>query len=125
MTVIVEDTVTLQPIQPASGLLACPEQDIILNCTIVRVSDIQGVLQPALTWQYRGDSIVYNSALVSSDFYTAVFYAVNLTVMSTVTINSVPLSYNNSTINCLSPATTIHSETITIAGSNITYFSTN
>ena len=100
MTVIVEDTVTLQPIQPASGLSACPEQDVILNCTIVRVTNIQGVEPPSLEWQYRGDTIIYNSPSHTSDFYTAVFHVVGLTAMSTATINSVPLSYHNSTINC-------------------------
>ena len=114
---IVVDTVTLQPIQPASGS-ACPGQDVILNCTIVRVTNTPGVIPPVLTWQYRGDTIAYNSPQSdSSDFYTAVFHVVNLTVMSTATIDSVPLSHHNSMINCLSPQSTIHSETITIAGS--------
>ena len=116
--IVVEDTVTLQPIQPASGS-ACPEQDVILNCTIVRVTNTPGVIPPVLTWQYRGYIIAYNNPSDSSDFYTAVFYAVNFTVMSTATINSVPISHNNSTINCLSAASTIHSETITIAGTNV------
>ena len=100
MTVQVEDTVTLQPIQPASGLSACPGQDFTLNCTIVRVTNTPGVVPPSLTWQYRGDFIVYLNPSDNSDFYTAVFHAVNLTVMSTATISSVLLSHHNSTINC-------------------------
>ena len=38
--VTAQDTVTLQPIQPASGLSACPGQDVTLNCTIVRMTTI-------------------------------------------------------------------------------------
>ena len=118
MTAQVLDTVTLQPVLPASGLSACPGQDVTLNCTIVRVITQQGVTPspPVLTWQYRGDTIAYNNPSDSSDYYTAVFHAIGLTTMSTATINSVPLSHHNSMINCLSPATTAHSETITIAG---------
>ena len=78
-----------------------------------------GVLPPPLTWQYRGDTIVYNNPFDSSDYYTAVYHVVGLTVMSTATIDSVPLSHHNSMINCLSPISTIHSETITIAGKYI------
>ena len=119
MTAQVIDTVTLQPIQPASGLSACPGQDVTLNCTIVRMTTIPGVLPPPLTWQYRGDTIAYNNPSDSSDYYTAVFHAVGLTVMSTATISSVPFSHHNSTINCLSPITAIHSETIKIAGNEV------
>ena len=74
MTVQVEDTVTLQPIQPASGLSACPGQDFTLNCTIVRVTNTPGVVPPSLTWQYRmKDFIVYLNPSDNSDkFYTAI-----------------------------------------------------
>ena len=118
MTAQVVDTVTLQPVLPASGLSACPGQDVTLNCTIVRMTTQQGVTPPppVLTWQYRGDTIASNNPSTSSDYYTAVYHVVGLTTMSTATINSVPLSQHNSMINCLSPATTVHSETITIAG---------
>ena len=30
------DTVTLQPVLPASGLSTCPGQDVTLNCTAIR-----------------------------------------------------------------------------------------
>ena len=119
MAAQVVDTVTLQPVLPASGLSACPGQDVTLNCTIVRMSTQQGVTPPpppVLNWQYRGDTIASNNPSLSSDYYTAAFHVVGLTTMSTATINSVPLSHHNSMINCLSPATTAHSETITIAG---------
>ena len=119
VTAQVEDTVTLQPVLPASGLSACPGQDVTLNCTIVRMTTLSGVTPPLLIWQYRGDTIAYNNPSTSSDYYTAVFHAVNLTVMSTATINSVSLSHHNSMINCLSPLTTAHSETITIAGNEV------
>ena len=113
-----QDTVILQPIQPTSGLSACPGQDVTLNCTIVRMTKPE-VQPPPLTWQYRGDEIEYTANSPANSYYTAVFHAVNLTVMSTATINSVPLSHHNSTINCLSPQSTIHSETITIAGNEV------
>ena len=116
---VVADTVTLQPVLPASGLSACPGQDVTLNCTIVRMTTLSGVEPPIVTWQYRGDTIAYNNPSDSSDYYTAVFHVVGLTVMSTATINSVLLSHHNSIINCRSPATTILSETITIAGNEV------
>ena len=119
MTAQVEDTVTLQPVLPASGLSACPGQDVTLNCTIVRMTTIPEVLPPAVTWQYKGDTIAYNNPSQSSDYYTAVFHVVGLTVMSNATINSVLLSHHNSMINCRSPISTIHSETITIAGNEV------
>ena len=118
----VEDTITLQPVLPASGLSACPGQDVTLNCTAVRMTTIpDGVLPPPLTWQYRGDTIAYNNpSQSSSDYYTAVFHAVNFTVMSTATINSVSLSHHNSTITCISSASlTQPSETITLAGNEL------
>ena len=94
---VVVDTVILQPVLPASGLSACPGQDVTLNCTIVRMTTQQGVTPPpptVLNWQYRGDTITYNVASDSSDYYTAV-------------------------VGDLSPTTTIHSETITIAGNEV------
>ena len=100
---VVVDTVTLQPVLPASGLSACPGQDVTLNCTIVRMTSLSGVIPPPLIWQYRGDTIKYNDNQPNSnDYYSAVFHVVGLTVMSTATINSVPLTYHNSMINCLS-----------------------
>ena len=119
VTAQVNDTVTLQPIQPTSGLSACPGQDVTLNCIIVRMSTVPEVIPPPLTWQYRGDTIAYNNPSDSSDYYTAVFHVVGLTVMSTATINSVLLSHHNSMINCFSPQSTKHSETITIAGNKV------
>ena len=117
---VVVDTVTLQPVLPASGLSACPGQDVTLNCTIVRMTTLSGVIPPSLTWQYRGDTIAYNSPPSdSSVYYTAVFHVVGLTVMSTAIINSVQLSHHNSMINCRSPASAVHSETITIAGNEV------
>ena len=70
VTAQVEDTVTLQPVLPASGLSACPGQDVTLNCTIVRMTTLSGVVLPALTWQYRGDTISYNNPSASSDYYS-------------------------------------------------------
>ena len=115
MAAQVVDTVTLQPVLPASGLSACPGQDVTLNCTIVRMTSLSGVLPPPLIWQYRGDTIKYNANSPDSSYYTAVFHVVGLTVMSTATINSVPLSHHNSTITCLSDILPpIYSETITL-----------
>ena len=83
------------------------------------MTTLSEVVPPTLQWQYRGDTIAYNSNSPASSNYTAVFHAVNLTVMSTATINSVPLSHHNSMIDCLSPQSTTHSETITIAGNEV------
>ena len=119
---VVVDTVTLQPVLPASGLSACPGQDVTLNCTIVR-NMTTGDIPPALTWQYRGDTIKYNANSPASSYYTAVFHVVGLTVMSNATINSVSLSHHNIMIYCQSQLhghqSTIHSENITIAGNEV------
>ena len=112
----VEDTVILHPVQPASGISACPGQDVTINCTIVRVTNTPGVEPPPLQWQYRGDLISYNNPSASSDYYTLVSHVVGLTVMSIATINSVQLSDHDNNITCRSQISTIHSETITIAG---------
>ena len=121
MAAQVVDTVTLQPVLPASGLSACPGQDVTLNCTIVRMTTLSGVTPPPLTWQYSGDTIQYNNPQSTSVYYTAVFHVIGLTVMSTATINSVPLSHHSSMINCQlqDDQSTIHSETITIAGNEV------
>ena len=112
----VEDIVTLHPVQPASGLSACPGQNITINCTIVRITNIPGVVPPPLQWQYRGDTIIYDDAFASSDYYTLVSHVVGLTVMSIATIDSVQIFDHNNNITCRSQISTIHSETITIAG---------
>ena len=112
----VEDTVILHPVQPASGLSACPGQNVTINCTIVRVTNIPGVVPPPLQWQYRGDIILYSSQSQTSVYYTVVSHVVGLTVMSIATINSVQISDHNNNITCRSQISTIHSETITIAG---------
>ena len=112
----VEDTVILHPVQPASGLSACPGQDVTINCTIVRVTNIPGLVPPPLQWQYRGDLIVYDNPSQTSVYYTVVSHVVGLTVMSIATINSVQISDHGNNITCRSQISTIHSETITIAG---------
>ena len=98
----VEDTVILHPVQPASGLSACPGQDVTINCTIVRITNIPDVVPPPLEWQYRGDQIIYNDQFASSDFYTLVSHVVGLTVMSNATINSVQISDHDRIITCRS-----------------------
>ena len=111
-----EDTVILHPVQPASGLSACPGQDVTINCTIVRMTNIPNAAPPPLQWQYRGDLKVYNDPSHTSVYYTVVSHVVGLTVMSNATINSVQISDQNRMITCRSQISTIHSETITIAG---------
>ena len=113
------DTIILHPVQPASGLSACPGQDVTINCTIVRVTNIPGVVPPPLQWQYRGDLIVYNNPSHTSDYYTVVSHVVGLTVMSNATINSVLLSDHDNNITCDHESAffgIVKSETIMIAG---------
>ena len=88
----VVDTVILHFVQPASGLSACPRQVVTINCTTVRVTNIPNVVPPPLTWQYRGDLIVYDDPSHTSVYYTVVSHVVGLTVMSNATINSVQIS---------------------------------
>ena len=121
----VEDTVILHPVQPASGLSACPGQDVTINCTIVRVTNIPGVVPPPLQWQYRGDIIVNDVPSHTSDYYTVVSHVVGLTVMSNATINSVRISDHDSAITCRSQISTTHSETITIAGNEVSIKNTD
>ena len=107
------DEITLQAIVPPSGVSACPGQDVTINCTVSRMG---GILIPALTWRYRGDNIVFNTASDSSVYYTAVFHAVGQTVLSNATISSVQLSHHDTVIICVSPASIGHSKIIKIAG---------
>ena len=80
--VTAQDTVTLLPVQPASGVSACPGQDVTINCTIVRVTNIPGAEQPTLTWVYRDIRLIYRAGVLlptsdpprlNNDVYTAVF----------------------------------------------------
>ena len=113
----VEDTVMLHPVQPASGLSACPGQDVTINCTIVRMTNIPNAVPAPLTWQYRGDLIIYDDPSQTSVYYTVVSHVVGLTVMSNATIDSVLLSDHDNNITCRSLISTVtHSETITLAG---------
>ena len=115
--VVLEDTVILHPVQPAGGLSACPGQDVTINCTIVRMTNIPNAEPPPLQWQYRGDLIVYNNPSHTSVYYTVVSHVVGLTVMSNATINSVLLSDHDNNITCESAVFGIvKSETIMIAG---------
>ena len=116
----VVDTVILHPVQPASGISACPGQDVEFNCTIVRVTNIPGVVPPPLQWQYRGDLIIYNNPMHTSVYYTVVSHVVGLTVMSDATINSVQISDQNGIITCQS-LSAINTMKITIAGKSLTF----
>ena len=96
-----QDTVTLQPVLPASGLSACPGQDVTINCTIVRMTYVQKAEQPTLTWVYRNINISSaTSDSLNNNVYTAVFNYSHNFVTSIATIINVPLSHNNSSISC-------------------------
>ena len=106
--VTAQDTVTVQQIEPASGLSACPGQDVTINYTIVRVTNIPGAEQPTLTWVYRDIRLIYRagvlqptSAPLNNGVYTAVFSYSHFFVSSTATILNVSLSHHNSSIQCL------------------------
>ena len=123
MTAQIVDNVTLQPVLPASGLSACPGQDVTLNCTIVRMSTVPGVVQPILTWEYRNIRLEYmsgsltpNSAPLNNSVYTAVFNYSHFFVASTATIINIPLSHHSSSIRCIATFGTPGVETIRIAG---------
>ena len=102
--VTAQDTVTLLPVQPASGVSACPGQDVTINCTIVSVTNIPGVEQPTLTWVYRDIRLIYRDGVLqptsdplNNGVYTAVFSYSHFYVNSVATILNVPLSHHNST----------------------------
>ena len=110
------DTVTLQPVLPASGLSACPGQNVTLNCTVNRPDN--SMTPPLMTWVYRS---VYgirsdgtSTANSPHDIFTATFVG-DYIVISNATIFIVPLFYHNSEMMCRSPLTT-KSVTISITG---------
>ena len=123
----VADTITLQPVLPASGLSACPGQDVTINCTIVRTSDVPGAVQPTLTWEYKNIRVEYMSGSLTSNsplnngVYTAVFNYSHFFVASTATILNVPLSHHSSSIRCIATLDIPHLETLRIAGISICY----
>ena len=100
------DTVTLQPVLPASGLSACPGQDVTLNCTAIRTLNTLSVHIdfPTMSWIYRNTFTIRSDGTSSNnspdDIFTAVFHAVNYTVISNSTVLSVPLSHHNSVMGC-------------------------
>ena len=115
------DTVTLQPVLPASGLSTCPGQDVTLNCTAIRTLNTLSVDIdfPTMSWVYRIIFTIRSDGTSSSnspdDIFTAVFHAVNYTVISNATVLSVPLSHHNSEMRCQT-SQIIVTKHITIAG---------
>ena len=102
------DTVTVQRVEPASGVSACPGQDVTINCTIVRMTSLSGVEQPTLTWVYRDIRFIYRAGVLqptsdplNNGVYTAVFSYSHFYVNSIATILNVPLFHHNSSIQCL------------------------
>ena len=103
-----QDTETLLPVQPPSGVSACPGQDVTINCTIVRMTSLSGAEQPTLTWVYRDIRLIYRAGVLqptsdslNNGVYTAVFSYSHFYVNSVATILNVPLSHHNSSIRCL------------------------
>ena len=114
----VSDSIALQPINPAANGSACPGQDVTLNCTIDRtVNNVQNVQQPSLSWIYSEHSTSINKASSPkfNDIFGAEFIIENYTLMSIVTIFSVPLSHHNSMIECQTSSVS-ESRRISIAG---------
>ena len=132
--VTAQDTLTLLPVQPASGVSACPGQDVTINCTIVRVTNIPGAEQPTLTWVYRDIRFIYRAGVlqptsdplnneqwclystINNGVYTAVFSYSHFYVNSIATILNVPLSHHNSSIHCLTSGSIPNQVKIKIAG---------
>ena len=121
--VTAQDTVTLLPVQPASGVSTCPGQDITINCTIVRVNNIPGVEQPTITWVYRDIRLIYRDGVLqptsdplNNGVYTAVFSYSHFYVNSVATILNVPLSHHNSSIRCLTSGSIPNQVKTKIAG---------
>ena len=122
--VTAQDTVTVQQTEPASGVLACPGQDVTINCTIVRETNIPGVEQPTMNWLYRNIRFTYrdgvlqpNSDPLNNGVYTAEFSYSHFYVNSIATILNVPLSHHNSSIQCfVSGSNSNQVKTIKIAG---------
>ena len=110
------DIVTLQPVLPASGLSACPGQDVTLNCTVIRTDNTMD--PPLMIWNYRNIYGIRSDGTSTSnspqDIFTATFVG-SYTLISNATILSVPLSYHNSVMKC-QLSSIIKSVTITITG---------
>ena len=127
------DTVTLSPIQPTSGILACPGQNVTINCTVTRVIPPSESMaeQPTLTWLYRNISLEYKNGSLSSNsdslnngVYTAVFSDSHFFIVSTATIINVPLSHQNSSIQCSATFGIAKLKKIQLAGNNYNYYNT-
>ena len=92
MTAQVEDTITLQPVQPASGLSACPGQDVTLNCTVVRT--LGSTVVSPYVGMARKQNGGYNASI---SVQTLIFHlVVNSTRLKTV--KSAPWHCPNSTV---------------------------
>ena len=115
----VSETIVLEPINLTANGSACPGQDVTLNCTVVRTVN-QNNLLPTLIWVYNKTMATRSDGTTSGTYDPSIFTAVfnsfeNSTVMSTVTILSVPLSYHNSEIRCQT-GTVVESREISVAG---------
>ena len=111
----VSDSLILQPINPAANGSACPGQNVTLNCTAMQAAP--GII---MTLSYNGSVIVSNSGtptvVAGVVFTVAEFITGHLSVMSDVTIFSVPLSHHDSEITCETILVQAASSRITVAG---------
>ena len=119
----VSDSLILQPINPAANGSACPGQNVTLNCSVVRSMKTMVL---TMTLSYRGASIASNlpggtpsPPLVGK--LTAEFITGDLSVMSDITISSVPLSHHNSEISCTTTFALPESSRIKVAGAVYEY----
>ena len=91
----VTDSITLQPINPAANGSACPGQNVTLNCIAVRTAQNVVTQTPTIIWFYQT-----STSQTPNDIFSAVSITENLSVMSTITIFSVPLTHHNSVVRC-------------------------
>ena len=116
----VSDSLILQPINPAANGSACPGQNVTLNCTVVRSMQTMVIV---MALSYRGAVVVSGNSGTPTDtvvgVLTAEFITGNLSVMSDVTIFSVPLSHHNSEIRCETTFAPFETSRIKVAGACI------
>ena len=115
----VVDSLILQPINPAANGSACPGQNVTFNCTAVR--SMQAAVDIIMTLSYKGTVIVSNSGTSTVvGVFTAEFINGDISVMSDITIFSVPLSHHNSEIRCETTFAPFETSRIKVAGACMT-----
>ena len=108
---------TLQVIQPADGL-TCPEEEVILTCTVPPAGSTTSNLQWQLLDLRVNSPGQFPSTANLGNFLIIFVVSQNKFVISNATLSEALFSQNNITIGCLNPLTQVipATETVMVAG---------